>query len=212
MEDDRSKGNVVKAIIVRCRASKAVFAHSVPFRGAGEHDYVVNRVVGDIVWLGHTELALTGGNERSLQALVERVMVVVRVKVQQGESLTMPKLSSEKPPAYDSQPNGAAEVGVLLTRRMFRMLELSLEHQIEKHIPIGHALVPWLVEHTAPLLNVKARGQDGFTSWARVRGRPFSRQPLCYAEQVLYKLPSKGPLSQPVGNMGARWLGGTFLG
>jgi hypothetical protein len=98
LEDDRSKGNVVKAIIVRCRASKAVFAHSVPFRGAGEHDYVVNRVVGDIVWLGHTELALTGGNERSLQALIERVMVVVRVTVQQGESLTLPSCLVGSPP------------------------------------------------------------------------------------------------------------------
>ena len=62
------------------------------------------------------------------------------------------------------------------------------------------------------LLNVKSRGQDGLTAWARVRGRPFSQQLLGYGEQVLYKLPSKGPVSQPDGNMGARWLDGTFLG
>ena len=72
--------------------------------------------------------------------------------------------------------------------------------------------MPWLLEHTALLLNVKTRGQDGLTAWARVRGRPFSQQLLCFAEQVLYKLPSKGPLSQPDGNMGANWLDGTFLG
>ena len=94
----------------------------------------------------------------------------------------------------------------MLIRGLFRTLKLALEAKIETHIPIGHALVPWLIEHTALLLNVKGRGQDGFTAWARVRGRPFSQQLLCYAEQVLYKLPPKGPLSQPDGNMGARWL------
>ena len=116
----------------------------------------------------------------------------------------MTRLSSEKPPAYDSQSNGATEVGVMLIRGLFRTLKLALEAKIEKAIPIGHALVPWLVEHTALLLNVKRRGHDGLTPWARVRGRPFSQQFLCYAEQVLYKLLSKGPLSQPDGNMRAR--------
>ena len=100
----------------------------------------------------------------------------------------------------------------MLIRGLFRTLKLALESKIEKHIPIGHALVPWLVEHTALLLNVKSRGQDGLTAWARVRGRPFSQQLLCYAEQVLYKLPSKGPLSQPDGNMGAVQSEGVFVG
>ena len=127
-------------------------------------------------------------------------------------SLKLTKISSEKPPAYDSQSNGAVEVGVMLIRGLFRTLKLFLEHKIQKHIPIENALIPWLLEHTALLLNVKTRGQDGLTPWARVRGRPFSQLLLCYAEQVLYKLPSKGPLSQPDGNMGAKWLDGTFLG
>ena len=55
LEDDRSNGNVVKAIIVRCRASTAIFAHCVPCNGAGGQDYVVNKVVEDTLWRGHTE-------------------------------------------------------------------------------------------------------------------------------------------------------------
>ena len=100
----------------------------------------------------------------------------------------------------------------MLIRGLFRTLKLALEARIEKSIPIGHALVPWLIEHTALLLNIKSSGQDGLTPWARVRGRPFSQQILCYAEQVLYKLPSKGPLSQPYGNMGAQQFEGMFVG
>ena len=100
----------------------------------------------------------------------------------------------------------------MLVRGLFRTLKLALEAKIAKHIPIGHAFVPRLLEHTALLLNVKSRGQDGLTAWARVRGRPFSQQLLGYAEQVLYKLPSKGLLSQPDGNMGDRWPDGKFPG
>ena len=73
----------------------------------------------------------------------------------------MTRLSREKFPAYNSQPNGGTEVGVMLVRWLFRTLGLALESEIEKHIPIGHALVPWLIEHAALLLNVKSRGQTG---------------------------------------------------
>ena len=49
LENDRSKGEVVKAIIVRCRAAKAIFAHCVPCKGADEQDYVANEVVEDVL-------------------------------------------------------------------------------------------------------------------------------------------------------------------
>ena len=35
---------------------------------------------------------------------------------------------------------------------------------------------------------------------------------LGFGEQVLYKLPSKGPMSNPDGNMGTKWLQGTYVG
>ena len=83
LENDRSKGKVVKAIIVRCKAAKDIFAHCVPCKGADEQDYVANKVVEDILWLGYTELILKGDNGRPLQALSERVLTVVRVEIQQ---------------------------------------------------------------------------------------------------------------------------------
>ena len=124
-------------------------------------------------WPGRTELILKGDTERSLQAMIVRVMTVMRVKAQQKATTTPPglpgtsrstavgaedaalapggwamasesmdpagrrgntvadedasgqgdaghvsggdeaptvtRLPSEKPPAYDSQPNGATE-------------------------------------------------------------------------------------------------------
>ena len=80
----------------------------------------------------------------------------------------------------------------MLIRGPFRTLRLALGAKIGKHIPIGHALVPCLLEHTALLPNAKIRGQDGLTAWARVRGRPFSQQlMLCGAGVV------QGPVEGP---------------
>ena len=45
--------NIGKAIVVRCLAPRAIFAHCVPSNGADEQDYVVNKVVDDIMWLGY---------------------------------------------------------------------------------------------------------------------------------------------------------------
>ena len=92
-----------------------------------------------------------------------------------------------------------------------RMHTHTCTHTHTMHIPYTHL-------HTAAVVReVRALAADGLLSSgiqvaARVRGRPFSKQFRCYAEQVLYKLPPGGALSQPDGTMGARWLDGTFLG
>ena len=45
-----------------------------------------------------------------------------------------------------------------------------------------------------------------------MRGRAFNQRILGFGETVLYKLPGKGPLHQPDGNMGTQWLEAIFLG
>ena len=96
-------------------------------------------------------------------------------------------------------------------RGLFRTLKLCLEARIGKYVPVEHALVPWLLEHTCLLFNVRVKGPDGFGAWARVKGRAFNQRLLGYAERILYKLLVKGPSSQPDGNMGTRWADAVFL-
>ena len=83
---------------------------------------------------------------------------------------------------------------------------------IGRVVPNDHAIVPWLLEHTALLLCIQSRLPDGLTPWARARGRSFAQKIVGFGERIQYKLPSKGPLSRPDGNMGARWQTGVFLG
>ncbi len=207
LNDARERGDLIKCILVRCFATKCLAAHCVPYKGAGEDDYVAGLVAEDILWLGHSELILKSDNEPALQTLITRVLEVVRVRSSEPK-----RISREEPAKYDSQSNGATEVGVMLVRGLFRTLKLCLEARIGKYVPPDHAIVPWLLEHTCLLLNVKYRGADGLTSWARARGRAFTQQILGFGETVLYKLPVKGPGSQPDGNMGTRWKEGVFIG
>ena len=75
-------------------------------------------------------------------------------------------------------------MGVQLVRGLFRAFKLCAEARIGKFIPVNHAIVSWLLEHTALILNVKQKGADGFTSWERLRGRPFNQRLLSILEKV----------------------------
>ena len=138
--------------MIRCAATRCLFAHVVPRKGADEEDFAAGLVVKAVGWLGHTELILKGDNEPALQALVSRSLELVRVKVEQ-----VTRISSETPPAYDSQSNGSVELGVMLVRGMFRTIRLCLEARIGRTIPVDHAVIPWLLEHACLLINVKTR-------------------------------------------------------
>ncbi len=147
-----------------------------PHKGADEEDYVANLAVEIIEWLGHTDLILKSDNEPAILALVTRSLELIRVRVGQVK-----KVSSETSAGYDSQSNGGVEAGVMLIRGIFRTLELCLEGHLQKYIPVGHSIVPWLLEHPAMLLKVKG-------PWSR---RPHSvgqseGQALRHAEHSIW--------------------------
>ena len=207
VEEGRAKGELIKCVLIRDFESKIIFAHCVPCKGLDEEDYVVGLVTADIRWLGYTQMILKGDNEKALQALIARTVKKLKAGFENGERVTQ-----EEPARYESKSNGATEVGVKLVRGMFRTLKLCLEARVERFVPVNHALIPWLLEHTCTILNARSRGEDGYTPWLRIKGRNFNQLILGFGEVVLYKLPTKGPLHNPDGNMGTRWLEGIFLG
>ena len=209
----RSNGEIIKCLMIRCFQSRSVFARCIPVKGADEEDYAAKLVSGAVLCLGHLELVFKGDNEAALQAMIERAMQLLRVHAAEGSPGTgLKRLTKEASAPYDSQSNGGTEVGIMLVRGIFRTLKLCLESQLRKYIPVAHPVIPWLLEHSAFLLNVKVRGRDGLTAWARVRGRSFGLQAIGFGESVFFKRPTKGPGAQPDGNMGAVQSEGVFLG
>ena len=210
-EDDaitqaREGGEIVKCLLLRCFKSKNVFAHVVPQKGDDEEHYCAKLAVADIEWLGHTKIILKTDTGRSVVALKHRVAKHLK------EWKSLDNVQTESPAAYESQSNGGVEVGVKIVRGLFRTLKLCLEQRLGKYVPVSHALMPWLLEHTCILLNANSRGHDGLTSWERIKGRKFNQLLLGFGETVLWKLPAKGPRANLDGNMGTKWLEGIFLG
>ena len=164
----RETGEIIKCIVLRCSKSKIVLAHVVPCKGFDEDDFVLNTVVTDLAWLGHTAMIIKGDDERALQAIIRMVIKRITAKCQ-----TLEQVTKEETACYHSQSNGLMEVGVMLVRGLFRSLKLCLESSIEKRIPKDHALIPWLLDHTCLILNTAVKRLDGATSWRRIRGRDF---------------------------------------
>ena len=97
------------------------------------------------------------------------------------------KVKHETSAAYDSQSNGGTEVGVRNARELFRTLKACLAERVKHYVPPGHALIPWLLQHCCTLLNVRVKGDDGKTSWARIRGRNSNQLLLGFGESILWK-------------------------
>ena len=152
---ERHAGTIVKCLLVRCMSTKAVFAHCVPAKGATEDQYVSSLVVSRVEWLGHTRLILKADNEPALRTLVEQSLEEIRIKTH------IEQVTAEHPPAYHSQANGGIETGVRIFRGLFRALKLCLEARIGKIVQINHALIPWLLQHTSSLLNLRYTGRHG---------------------------------------------------
>ncbi len=186
-EQDIAEGRLVKCLVVRDRATKATFAFVVPQKGVDDERWTVRRVVEIIAWLGHSRITLKIDNERSLLALVREALKDLKTQDVSG--------SPEQSADYDSQSNGRTEAAVRMIRGPLRSMRLDLEKRIGWKIPIGHAVIPWLLEHVANLRNVLGVSDDGMTAWTKVKGRPFNMTlyHFCENERPRCRAASRSP-------------------
>jgi hypothetical protein len=55
----RQRGELAKCLVVRCYVSKSVFGHVIPRKGPDENGVVVDKILKDLEWLGHTRVIVT---------------------------------------------------------------------------------------------------------------------------------------------------------
>ena len=137
---------------------------------------------GDIAWLGYTKVTLKSDNEPAIVSLLTETLKGLKVEA-------LEQANEAHPPAYDSKANGSIENAVRQLQGLLRTLKLCLEARIGKRIPTEHPLLAWLVRHTAWLLSVRIRGEDGKTAYERLRGKPFARRLVAFGEECLGNLP-----------------------
>jgi hypothetical protein len=93
----RQRGEVAKCLVVRCYASKAVFGHVIPCKGLDEDGIVVDRILQNLEWMGHTRIIIKADNEPAIQALARRAVELAKIELKDLE-----QVGKEDPVAYDS--------------------------------------------------------------------------------------------------------------
>ena len=117
-----------------------------------------------------------------MAALIGESLKGLRVQI-----LDLEQVASEGSVPYDPQTNGAAEVAVKLAKASLRANFLTLESRLKAKIPPHHAILTWLIRHSAMLRTIRQVGRDGKTAYGRTRGSACSSKILGFAENARYK-------------------------
>ena len=182
-----------RVLVMYCGETQTPFADGVPQKGVDPNGYVIECILQNVLWLGHSKVTIRADNEPALAQLVLRAVAVLK-------SSGVENVTEEGSVPYDPQTNGAAENAVRLVKGMFKVLLLSLEREISARIPLDHPIIPWLFRHGAFLRALEVRGQDGKTAYQRARGSRGPQRLLAFGELCRCKC-----RAQEGGIGGTRW-------
>ena len=162
-------------------------------------EWIAQRVVRDVERLGHhRRLVIRCDQEAAFKSLVTEV---ARLR---GDAVTM----SQDSAVGHSQGNGCIERAVRTVEGMVRTLKLDLEARVSETLKITHKVILWLMEHAFDSVNKVQGGQDGKTSFKRVKGKRFNGYILRLANLVVMRVAGK----VQVGVMSERWFEALYLG
>ena len=188
----------IPVLVMRDRETRMLSAHAVPMKGAVV-EWTAQQVVRDLERLGHHgRLVVRSDQEAALRSLVSEV---ARLR---GDAVTIPEHSA----VGDSQGNGFIERAVRTVEEMVRTLKLDLETRISQKLNITQKVIPWLVEHAVDLVNKLQVGQDGKTSFERLKGKRFNGDLVRFANPVMMRVAGK----VQGGVMAERWFEGLYMG
>ena len=186
----------LKVLVVRDSMTKCMFAHAVEKKGDDEQGYIVDCLVRDIEWLGHSKVVFKTDNEPAIVKVLRESLKSLRIE-------GIEQAAEEHPPPYDPQANGEIENTVKMVKGRARTFVHALEQRILKKIPPTHPVLSWLVEHAAMSMTRRSRGADGMTAWQRARGRPFGARMMEFGEFMRFKVNGSTALKRST--LDSRW-------
>ena len=182
-------------LVVKDRKSGFRAAFVVPRKGKCSHATKRMNKVLDV--LGYRRLVLKSDQEPAILQLKEQV------KDERTEEIIM-----EMSPVEDSRSNGEMEKAIQDVQGQIRTMKSSLEMRYGRSVEPSHCCLPWLVIHSASLLNRFAVGMDGCTAHRRLKGKDFKGTLCEFGECVWYMhvgITGKNKLD-------SRWSDGIWLG
>ena len=176
----KEQKHAVRVIVVYCNGLRSPFMHVVPSKATSMDKSAAERVVEDIVYLGHTRVILQSDNEPALLLLVGDALK--GLCIQQLDSA-----AAEGSVPHDPQTAGAAEVSVRNLKCQVRAMHLTLGRLLGKHVPVIHLLIAWLVEHSAFVRLPGVVGRDGRAAYNNIRGAEHTLRLPSFVERLRFK-------------------------
>ena len=178
VEKDGSEKARITFLAVKDRNDKAVAALPVPCKGAG-NGYPVKRLRKQLDTWGRTRVVLRSDQEPA----------ILDLKRQLKES-RLEETVLEEAPRGDHRSNGEAESTVALLARQFRIVRAALEDRVGK-IPIDKPILRWLLEYQGNVITRFRIGEDGLTSYKKLKGRDFKEELVEFGEKVMFRVHRK---------------------
>ena len=76
---EEERQHAVRVIVAYCAGSRSPFMHVVPSKATSMDKFAAERIVEDIVYLGHTRVILRSDNEPALLALATAALLNIRI-------------------------------------------------------------------------------------------------------------------------------------
>jgi hypothetical protein len=157
-------GETLPILCARERSTRMTLASAVPSKSTGT--FISRRIVSFLREIGceHGSIVVKSDQEPAIMAIVTDVG---RVRAATGSG----KYVVEQSPVRSSQSNGVIERGIQSVEAQIRVLTSALEKRWKVELPSKHAVMPWIIEYAALLLNRFEVGRDGKTSYERCKGK-----------------------------------------
>ena len=214
MKDGADDENVT-VLVMKLYPFKLFFACVVPSKGSDP--LVVARLCRFIQECGLLHFAYRSDREPSIVSLIQDACAMagrngVKIHAVEDEAAE-PEVDRarvavpEHSHPGESQSNGLSERSVRALTDEVRTLKMSTEQRLKERLPNTHAVMSWLAEHAAYMLNRCNLGTDGRTAYGRLHGKESSAKLCEFAERILWYVPKKHRAK-----LDARWRYGVFLG
>jgi hypothetical protein len=202
MGDEDKPGETVAVLAVREKMTKMGMATVVPSKSTGE--FVAKRVMAFLKEIGCEmgDVIVRSDQEPAILSIIQEVG---RLRAIAGGW----RYICENSPVGSSQSNGMIERYVQSVQQQVRVIKSALEEKWRVTVEAKSAVVPWMVEYAAFLINRFEVAQDGKTGYERCKGRKAKAMGIEFGKAVLWR---RRPVGGTLGKLTCRWEDGVYLG
>ena len=161
--DDDDEDNGMPIIVGKESMHGIMTSDVVPVKGTDP--YTIKRTGKNIDLTGMKKLIFKSDSDHSIVALKQRI------KAEASQEIIL-----EEAPVGDHKANGMTENAVQQFKSKFRTRKDGLEAKYNKTNHENHPCIPWLVQHTAKVINWYRIGRGGKTAYERMKGNAFDRE------------------------------------